>query len=1565
MKTWNTTKLVLLLAASIYILPCSLYAQDTPNVVQLIRDSQRAIAAENFSEALRLSESAIKLDPAHPPAWRQHGVALWHSGKTEEAATAFKRAVEMDDKDTTALRGLALAYWKMEKHNEAARSLSAYLRLKPEDVSVWRDLAAWLTKLEKGDQAIAALERVVDLEPQNGSAWRELGSWQTKKKRYDKAVTALQKAVKLTQDNTSAWRDLATGLIKLERNKEAVDALRRVIEKNPADGSAWRDLASVLIRLDRNKEAMDALRKTVEIKPDDASAWHDLAVILTELNQHESAVQAFRKVTELKPDDAAAWHELAVALTRMNQHKPATEAYRKVVELEPENASAWREMGHSLVALKNRSEAIKAFRKTVELKPDDGSAWRELALLYQQNEELDEAVKAFRKALALRPDDPVIQRDFGWVLWKQGKRDEAVELLTKAVKGGLEARDSVIFQVVARLSEEGASDKALDFMHQVDPDKPPSVLGLKLARSSRIKAAGPILQHAWDNGEKTVEVGLYLAYAGAIDRESVNLNEYLDPLLKTSETCPAAYAEIALETLRLSSDQPDMPKLADRLEAILEKNKDYTMRITSILEKSADFHRIHSNPEQALHLYQRVIERDPERICWIWIVLLTEHIKGQTPFKWIDNYEKRVSDPALLAGVKGVRAERQGRNKEAVISLRKSIELKPEQTILRKVLFDSLLSQGLVKEARSETDWFKKQIEKGETVLRPNRAEMLTALGDWKDALTLWQMLYKANPTSVYYGTGTANVLCRLDRPNEAVDILSKLAETENDTRIFEMLAEITSARGQYAEAVEWVNRGLATTEKPYPGLLRYQAETLELMGTNAPVALNAAKEFLKEDPGNVPVTLLAARMMETVGATNELHDFHEKQLTRNPVFVPSLKAMRNLTTQNEHFEEAVEYARRRAKVQPENPRAWEDYGNSLAQNDDFRKSLALLRPLTKTRSSEILAIIGYTTPSTSPYKGRNSIDQISSHIKALSEKGYLFINSFSQVSTNAEIRQVMIVLVDPKPRFIEAFDPVLKQYDARVVYAGNAAVPGLTLSGQPIPERIRSILESGRWQLAASGPPGMVRHSINTSGVLGNPLTHPLVTEETRETEAEFIDRINRDLEISSQAIKNKDERILIYPYGDFGQRSLDVETNNLYSLHYAVTNHFTHAIYRAACGFYLPSEQNDTLRIPGRVILPSWDDKMLMEYLSYDHPLARAWLELGRTLFWHGQYEAAHRAFTKAELAGANPLELNMNWGMNAYHQGDLPTARKKLVAAQLLDPEDERILIALARLEDRRRPRANLHLYGWKDNEDRDYYRYGGYANMFVSERVRLGVFADRDRWKTDGVGSEYGTRVGISGLAYLMPQIWFTGKLWYLDMDDVDNHWGGEAGLRLPNPLLNGYITPMFIREEIETVEALRDDVDADTYMLRTYTRLVDIFDLYTDLRHIDRSDGNNTEMVDGRLLYRQQDWPYAAIGWRFRIADSDRDPPEYWAPEELQQHQLHVMMRNTWKRLSGFVAAEAGYAREKDRSWDFVWGARAQGTYMLTDRLNLEGLIGWSESPSYERLQGRIGITGEF
>ena len=1398
------------------------------NVTQLIRASQRAQADGKLGEAVELARRAVEIDPAHPAAWRQQGVALLRNGQAPAAVEALQRAVALDEQDAEAWRGLALAQWQTEQHNEAVRALSAYLRLKPEDAGGWRDLAAWLSRLERGDQAVAALERVVALNPDDASAWCELGAWH--------------------------------------------------------------------LRLGRDGAAAEALGKGVALKPDNLSAWRDLAT----------------------------------ALTREGKLEPAVAARERVVALAPQ----------------------------------DADAWRALARLHQRREHRDEAAQAFERALAIRRGDPASLRDLGWIRWSQGRRDEAVEYLTEAVLGGVEAREHVIGQVVAGLAEAGAGDQALAFLRKVNPKETPSVQGLALARAGRLRAADPILASAWQAGERTPDIGLYLAYVRAVNAQFVGIDAYLEPLLATAGALTPERADLALEVLRLGGNRPEAPTLVSRLEAGLAQRDRYSQRVTDILETAAAARRVNDQPEQALALYRRVLERDPNRACWIWAVLLAEKVEGHTPFAWLDALAKQVSTPARTAGVLGLRADRQGRADAAIDALRISLALDPFQPPLRQILFRNLREQGRVEEARAEADWFAQQVEAGESVLRSYLAEMLTRLGDTEAALEQWEVLHYSTPEMPYYGLETATALFQLGRADEAVDLLRGLVAVSSDPRIFEMLAEIASARAHYAEAAEWARQGLAAAP-PTQGLLRYQAENLDKLGTNAPVALAAAQAFLVRDPGYVPLTMLAGRLLETTGATNSAMAFQQELLARNPDFVPALSALRDQSTRAGEIDEAVEYARRHVEIQPGNAEAHRAYANVLAQQDRFRASLQVLRPLARMPIKLAMPVLVYQEITVNPYAGRNSVAQIGDHIEQLAAAGYSFVNAFGQIDAHTNSHQVMLVLLDPEAAVIEALDPVLIRHGARVVYVGQAAVPAVTLTGTPYPDSVKPLLSGERWQLAAGGPPGLRRQPVDATGRLGNPLTHPVMTETGLESEFDFATRLDHTLAKAAGTLNRQNERIWFYPSGDFGQRSLDTGTNHVAALRVAVGQHFTHAVYLDDSGFFLLDDAADRLRIPARAVPPDWDAAALAVYLGAGHPLTRARLELARVLYWNGQHEAAHAAFAEAERAGADRRDLLFNRGMNAERQGDTPSAKENLLAAQALDPDSERIDEALARLIEDRRPQATAFLSGWRDNEDRDYLRYGLFGDAYVSERLRFGALVDRNRWSTDDMGEEKGTRYGLRGQAFLADQIWLSGSLWRLDMDDVADHWGGDAALRLPNPLLSGSLTLTVAREEIETVEALRADIDANIYALRTYTRLLDVFDLFTDLSLTARSDGNDTPMLEGRLLYRVQEWPYTGIGWRFRFADSDRDPDEYWAPEELEQHQLHFTLRGAWKILSYTASADAGYARERDTDWRFVWGARGTAECAITRRISLFGELGYFEGPEYNRHFGRVGLTGRF
>jgi tetratricopeptide (TPR) repeat protein len=359
------------------------------------------------------------------------------------------------------------------------------------------------------------------------------------------------------------------------------------------------------------------------------------------------------------------------------------------------------------------------------------------------------------------------------------------------------------------------------------------------------------------------------------------------------------------------------------------------------------------------------------------------------------------------------------------------------------------------------------------------------------------------------------------------------------------------------------------------------------------------------------------------------------------------------------------------------------------------------------------------------------------------------------------------------------------------------------------------------------------------------------------------------------------------------------------------------------------------------------------------------RARLELAKVLYWECQYERADQWFRKAEALGADPADVHFHWGNNAYQEGDLPSAIEKLRTAKELDPAAKRTDPALERAESRKKLLLDLDYDGWHDKDNRSYLQYGANIGGYVSDRLRLDLFADRNRWARKGLGDEKGTRVGAGALWHFADEYRLTGKIWQMSLDHISDHFGGLVNVHIPNALLAGNIELEAAREEIDTVEAVRKKILSSRFELNSYSRIKDEWDLNIVPSYTHRSDNNDTYMLEASFGKRLHEWPFLSAGYTLRLADSDRNPPEYWAPKGLQEHQLYVLTRGEYKHLHYYCALRGGLAEEFNTDWRFVWGTRLILDYTVLSRLTLTGEINYLDLPTYNRTAWRLGIKYIF
>ena len=1283
-----------------------------------------------------------------------------------------------------------------------------------------------------------------------------------------------------------------------------------------------------------------------------------------QLNQMESAVDLARQATELDAGYGGAWKQLGSVLLQQKEYGPALEPLQTAAALDPENTSVLREWSTALWMAGQTNAALDALRRACELEPMNAKWWRDLAGGHQAAGQAEQALETFQNAVELDPSDALSWRDMGWTLWSLNRREESLAALDKAIMGGVVNRREVETQVVAQLIEDNQVDQALASLARWEPEAPLLDLAIPLVETGRLQAAKPLLLQSWERNEDPLKTGLYLAYAQALTGTRRNIPDYLAPFLKTlTSKTDAHQVRLALDTLRNCVETLDTPDLALALDDKLGKAYRQDPRLVDILEKTAARMQYRRNNPAAAELYRRVLDRDPDRSSWLDAFELSLAMEGQAAAeRLLADVRSRATSVVVRAAVEGKTADRKGRYADAIAGYEKSLAADSEQPRLRQFLFEDYLRIGRVEDARRVAEWMEDQISEGNDSLRSYAAEMWMALGEPDRALDWWQMLHLASPEIPYYAIEEAAAYYGMCNPDRAVEILEEQIESNPSAQAYELLAEIELALGRYGKATEIAKTGLGRTASP--GLHRSYAENAEAAGRITTDSLASAQTLLASDPGHAQGTLLAARQMQSLGLTNEAVAFHEGLLQRNPDLFVALVSLKNAASASRDFRKALQYSKTLIAGRPWDVESMLRHAIALSEAERVRESLQILRRIAKrTPPGDMVPVLLYRLVSECPYPGRNNIDQLTEHLRRLRSEGYQLVTP-EQIHYPLTHLQAVVVLEEADLPVLEAADNVLAEIGGRAVYAGHPGLLDRQIPGKPAPACLKELAASGRWLIASSGPENNRRQKISKEGLLGNPFTHPVFKNGRAEMEESFQKRLEKAFASAAASVAEAPEKILVYPYGDYGQASLDTRPAHLKTYQQAISRHFDKAIFYDDNGFLAPGF--DPLKIPARVVPAQWNGDRLAEHLQRENPAVQNQVELAKLLYWNRQHEEANYWFRRAMAAGADPKDIAYNWGANAYQQGDLPVALQQLRKARELDPASPKIKETLENAVNRKRVAPELDGAYWKDNEGRSFELLQIQANGFVRDYLRLGGLADFNRWNTDGLGEEQALRLGAGARWHLLPQIWLEGQLWQLQMEsDLPDLVGGQASLHLPNRWLGGFAELKYSRQEIETVEALRAEIYADDYELATYSRLFDKIDVFANGQLTDRTDGNSTWLLYGRLVYRLKEWPYLGAGYLFRFGDSDFDPADYWAPEKLEQHQLYATVRGGGRRIGYSLSGQAGYSRELQADWQFIWGGIAKLDWTLTRRLVLTVEANYQESATYDRTTVRAGATVRF
>jgi len=1541
-----------------------------PSVVSLIHDSRRSVAKGDLDTALKRATEAIATDPAYADGWKQHGRVLMLRGDLSGALKSLEKALQLNKDiievpqwvtqvlfDSQQYDGM-LRYLQSLSPQVAAAHDSAFIAsvlarltqtnqssLAKPVASLWNQVAT----SDQGRRAAEAIGRIFagQLEiaaktlqaiPTSSTdvqlislAWTLLGADQLAAGQTEPAALSLQTALKFQPDNRIALRELGWAYRSSRKPAEAAEVWMKIVRDTPKPAALWAEIAQASAEANRPGEATAAVEQALKLVPLDEKARALKLMLLLERDSKGAAEYELRLHQQAGGDYVIAFGS-GLADRKAGRFDRATASFEKALTLRPKSAQVQAflmEACASWAAQVKPAQAVEPLEKLLRLDPNRASAWR----------------------------------DLGWGRWELGQRDKAMEAWDRALQAGVKDSGQLATQIAAGLIETGEAEKGMQLFSRWNPNGSMAAAGQTLFDNDRFRAAEAFLAEAWKRGERTAPTGLRLASLQSRRSQCSGVMEYLKPLLDSGL---GAISSQDLETVFDTAGRCERASQASDLLDVLNKRigelKDpaYRKRLASLFESAGNKKVGARDPEGAFELYSKALRLDPDRTLWFRTLEMGERLaKNQESAALLQTVERQASSPAVLEGIRGRVQARSGQLQTAVGHYLQSLQADPAQPDLRLELFRHLITLERFDEARAQEKWFADRLQEGDGTVRSHLAEVLSALGETERATEMWRELYLISPDVPYYALEFARSAVDLCRCDEAVTALDQLGTQSSDARVYELVAEIEASRGLLEQVMTWTERGLAL--KRTPGLLRLRAEAAEEL-RDYQAAQEAAQGLVELDSGNAAAAGILLRTYLAQNRFDRVEIVGQELLQRNPIFLPALNQLKEMAAKTGNSNRRLEVSRLVANQRRWDADAWRRYALVSAEEGEFGEALSTLAPLAKMEVEQAIPILLYTRVSTCPDRGQNTVEQVISHLTRLHSAGYRFISPAELDPKKTGLR-VMVVIMNPDPAALAPLDAALRQIEGKAVLAIDSQGLNGRVPGQPAAQQLQELHSSGYWVLASSGAHGRLRGTINTNGATGNVLTHFLSTGGQSEDAKAFEERLVRTLAATADPLPKNQPRLFIYPNGDYGQFSLDTTEQAVTLLRSAVEKQFDQAIAFDETGFV--SVGFDPLRLPGKLVPRKWTDADLMAHLQHANPLVLARLDYAKTLSWTRQHERATAWFKRAEKSGADPAELSFHWGASAYQEGDVPTALAKLRVSRSLEPDSTRNATVLQRAEDRKDAALAINSSIWEDSDDRRAIRYGAELGTYVGEHLRVSAFTDRNRYERDDHGGERGWRMGGGFLWHFAPEWRLNGQAWGLNMDQAEDQIGWALNLHMPAAPLGGSFELHASRDEINTVEAVRKRIWVSDYSVESYSRIANFWELSVSPSYVDRSDGNKTYMAEGHFARRLHEWPFFALGYAFRFADSDFDPIEYWAPLQLQQHQVYMAARGEYGRLRYGVSLQAGYASQRNTDWRFRWGGRPMVGLRLTSHTEVRAEYIRLDTAIYQSNIWLFGLVQRF
>ena len=203
----------------------------TAEAEDLCRRGIMQMDRQDYGEALKNFDFALKKSPGNYLASVNRGVCLAQLGRLEEGAVQFYLLHKNRPTDARILKLCGVTHCELGDYETGLKFLTRFTKLVAEDYEVWSFMCMAAVKTGKYVEGTIYATKAIAIEPLKADGYNNLGAAFLALARFDDAAQAFHTALAIDAENIMAMSNLATTAQKMGKYDEAIGIYENVFLK--------------------------------------------------------------------------------------------------------------------------------------------------------------------------------------------------------------------------------------------------------------------------------------------------------------------------------------------------------------------------------------------------------------------------------------------------------------------------------------------------------------------------------------------------------------------------------------------------------------------------------------------------------------------------------------------------------------------------------------------------------------------------------------------------------------------------------------------------------------------------------------------------------------------------------------------------------------------------------------------------------------------------------------------------------------------------------------------------------------------------------------------------------------------------------------------------------------------------------------------------------------------------------------------------------------------------------------------------------------------------------------